>query len=60
MNRSLIEIQSGDQKGELSHPGRTEEPKKEGKKDSLRKDSAMERRRLCFLEPFPTVHSQRL
>ena len=35
---------------------------KEGKKDSLlRKDPANEKTRaLCFLEPFPTVHSQRL
>ena len=44
ITRSLIEIQSGDQKGALSHPVRTEEPKKEGKKDSLlRKDSANEK-----------------
>lgn len=37
MNRSLIEIQSGDQKGEHSHPVRTEEPKKEGKTDSQKR-----------------------
>ena len=30
-------MQPGDQKGELSHPVRTEEPKKEGKKDSQKR-----------------------
>ena len=62
MNRSLIEIQSGDQKGEPSHPVRTEEPsgKKERKTPFSEKTQPMKRHRLSFLEPFPTVHSQRL
>lgn len=40
MNRSLIEIQSGDQKGELSHPGRIEEPSGKNERPPLRKDPA--------------------